>query len=160
MVNTSADDVDSMLDDPPIVLPKQGREMREHTPRPLPPAPAPWPQTHVSYPRTLETHPLSWLKYLGFVILQKPRPAVPTVQEAEAAGNTSDVDVDQLLLIELAGGGGLPDVPLPDVPLPDVPLHERLLVRRGVNQTSRCGGGHGCCVQVRVGFLSCSVPLF
>jgi hypothetical protein len=157
MVNTSADDVDSMLDDPPIVLPKQGQEMREHTPRPLPPAPAPRPQTHVLYPRprTLETHPLSGLEYLGFVMLQKPRPAVPTVQEAEAAGNTSDVDVDQLLLIELAGGGGLPDVPLPDVP-----LHERLLVRQGVNQSSRCRGGHGCCVQVRVGFLSCSVPLF
>jgi len=31
---------------------------------------------------------------------QKPRPAVPTLREAEAAGNTSGVDVDQQLLIE------------------------------------------------------------
>jgi len=56
----------------------------------------------------------------------------PTLQENEAAGNTSDVDVEQQLLGELAGGDGLtdgplpgvplPDVPLPDVPLPDVPL--------------------------------------
>jgi hypothetical protein len=32
MVNTSADDVDTKLDDQPIVLPEQGQEMREHTP--------------------------------------------------------------------------------------------------------------------------------
>jgi hypothetical protein len=48
---------------------------------------------------------------------QKPRPVVPTQREAEAAGNTTDVVVDQQLLIELAGGDSLPDVPLPDVPL-------------------------------------------
>jgi len=57
---------------------------------------------------------------------------VPTKREAEAAGNTSDVDVDHQLLIESAGGDSLPDIPLPDVslsdvllpdvPLPDVPL--------------------------------------
>jgi hypothetical protein len=52
---------------------------------------------------------------------------VPTLPEAEAAGNTLDVDVDQQLLIESAGGDSLPDVPLPDVsfsdvPLPDVPV--------------------------------------
>ena len=61
------------------------------------------------------------------------------MREAEAAGNTSDLDVNQQLLIESAGGnslsnvplpdvplpdGPLPDVPLPDVPLPDVPLPE------------------------------------
>jgi hypothetical protein len=56
------------------------------------------------------------------VTLQNPRPAVPTQREAEAAGNTSDVDVDQQLLIESAGGDSLPDFPLPNVPLPDVPL--------------------------------------
>ena len=53
---------------------------------------------------------------------QKPRPAAPTLREAEAAGNTSDVDVDQQQHGELAGGDSLPNVPLPDVPLPDVPL--------------------------------------
>jgi hypothetical protein len=52
---------------------------------------------------------------------------VPTLGEAEAARNTSDVDVEQQLLGESAGDDGLPDVPLPyvslpDVPLPDVPL--------------------------------------
>jgi hypothetical protein len=121
MVNTSADDVDTMVDDQPIVLPEQCQEMREHTPRPQPPAPAPRPQTPDPgpRPRTPETHPLSGLEHLGLVTPQKPRPAVPTQREAEAAGNTSDVDVDQQLLIELAGGDGLPDVPLPDVPLPE-----------------------------------------
>jgi len=115
MVDTSADNVDTMVDDQRIVLPEQGQEMRKHTPRPQPPAPAP-------RPRTLETNPLSGLEHLGLVRPQKPRPAVPTLREAEAAGNTSDVDVDQQLLIESAGGDSLPDVPLPDVPLTDVPL--------------------------------------
>jgi hypothetical protein len=53
---------------------------------------------------------------------KKPRPSAPTLQETEAARNTSDVDVEQQLLSESAGGVGLPDGPLPDVPLPDVPL--------------------------------------
>jgi hypothetical protein len=53
---------------------------------------------------------------------QKPRPAVPTLREADAAGNSSDVNVTQQLLIESAGVDSLSDVPLPDVPLPDVPL--------------------------------------
>ena len=55
---------------------------------------------------------------------QKPRPAVTTLRDAEGAGNTSDVDVDQELLGKSAGGGSLPDHPLPDVPLPDVPFPE------------------------------------
>jgi hypothetical protein len=45
MVDTSADHVDTMVDDQPIVLPEQCQEMREHTQRPQLPAPAPWPQT-------------------------------------------------------------------------------------------------------------------
>jgi hypothetical protein len=120
MVNTSADDVDTMVDDQPIVLAEQCQAMREHTPQPQPPAPAPPPQTADPRPRprTPETHPLSGLEHLGLVMPQKPRPAVPTQREAEAAGHTSDVDVDQQLLIESAGGDSLPDVPHPDVPLP------------------------------------------
>jgi hypothetical protein len=65
---------------------------------------------------------------------QKPRPAARTLQEAEAAENISDLDVEQQLLGEAASGHSLPndrlpDVPLPDVsfsdvPLPDVPLPE------------------------------------
>jgi len=53
---------------------------------------------------------------------QKPRPAGPTLGEAAADGNTSDVDVEKQLLGGQAGGDSLPDLPLPDVPLPDVPL--------------------------------------
>ena len=115
MVNTSADDVDTMVDDQPIVLPEQGKEIPEHTPRPQPLAPAPRPQTLESRPQppTPETHPLSGLEHLGLVTLQKPRPAVPTLRQAEAARNTSDVDGNQQLLIESAGGNCLPDVPLP-----------------------------------------------
>jgi hypothetical protein len=47
---------------------------------------------------------------------------VPTFRDDEAAGNSSDVDVDQQLVGKLACGDSLPDVPLPDIPLPDVPL--------------------------------------
>jgi len=42
---------------------------------------------------------------------------VPTLREAEAAGNTADVDVNQQLLIGSAGGDSFSDVPLPEVPL-------------------------------------------
>ena len=124
IVDTSADDVNTMVDDQPILLPKQGQKMGEHTPPPPPQAPAPRPQTPDPRPRPLtqETHPLSVLQYLGLMTPQKPRPAVPTLREAQAAGNTSDVDVDQQLLGESPGGDSLPDVPLPDIPLPDVPL--------------------------------------
>ena len=53
---------------------------------------------------------------------QKPRPAAPTLREAEADGHTSDVNVDQHLLCTSANADSLPDVPLPNVPLPNVPL--------------------------------------
>jgi len=124
MVNTSADDVDTMADNQPLILPEQGHEMCEHSVRPQPPVPAP--RTHTQEPRpqpqTPETHPFSGLEHLGLVTPQKYHLMVPTMRDAESAGNTSDVDVDQQLLIELAGGDSLPDVPFPDVPLPDVPL--------------------------------------
>ena len=96
MVNTSADDVDTMVDNQAIVLPEQSQEMCEHTPQPQPLAPSPRLQTPEPHPRppTLETHPLSGLEDLGIVTPQKPRPTVRSLREAEAAGNTSDVDVD------------------------------------------------------------------
>jgi len=71
---------------------------------------------------------------MGLVTPQTLLLAVLTLRNAVVAGNTSDVDVDQQLLIESAGGDSLPNVPLPnvhlpavpehDVPLPDVPLRE------------------------------------
>ena len=48
---------------------------------------------------------------------QKSRQAVPSLRQAEAAGNTSDMDVDQQLVGESAGGDSLPDVPLPEAHL-------------------------------------------
>jgi hypothetical protein len=113
-----------MVDDQPIVQPEQGKEMREHTSQPQPLAPAPRPQTLElrPQPRTAETHPLSGLEHLGLVTPQKPHPAVPTLRQAEAARNTSDVDVNQQQLIESAGGNSLSNVPLPNVHLPDVLL--------------------------------------
>jgi len=68
-VNTSADNVDTMVDYQPIMLPEQAQEMREHTPQAQPPAPAPRPQTLQPHqrPQTLETNPISGLKNLGLV---------------------------------------------------------------------------------------------
>jgi len=176
MVNTSADNADTMVDDQPTVLPEQGQELREHTPWPQPAAPAPRPQTPEPCPRpsTPETYTLSGLQFLGLMTLQKPRPAAPTLRAAEAAGITSDANVDQQLLGELAGGNSLPgfplsDVPLPDVPLPDVPLpyvplpdvplpEARPDASVGEEWTSPSVVEESY-VQVMVGFLSCELPL-
>ena len=57
-----------------------------------------------------------------------PRPAAPTLREAEAAGNTLDVEVEQQLLGKSAGGDSPPNVSLANVPLPDVPLPDRPLL--------------------------------
>ena len=124
IVHPSADDADTMVDDEPIMLPEQGQEMRDHTPRPQPPVPASRPQTSEPppRPRIQETHTPSGLVFLGLVTLQKPRPAAATIGEAEVAGNTLDVDVKQHLLGESAGGDSLHDVPPTDVPLPDISL--------------------------------------
>ena len=74
----------------------------------------------------METHPLTGLEDLGLVTPHNPRPAVPTLRETEATCDTLDVyvdvDVNQQVLIESAGGDSLPDIPLPYVPRPDVPL--------------------------------------
>jgi len=47
----------------------------------------------------------------------KPRLVVRTVQEAEVAGNTSELYMDQQLLNQVAGGDRPPDVPLPEAQL-------------------------------------------
>jgi hypothetical protein len=52
MVNTSADNVDAMVDDQPIVPPEQGQEMCEHTPLPQPRASAPRPHIPGASPPT------------------------------------------------------------------------------------------------------------
>jgi len=114
MGNISAYDVDIMVADHTIMLPEQGQEMHQHTPQPK------TPQPHTQ-PQTAETDPLCRQEHLGMVTPQNPCLAVPTVRAAEAAGNTSDMDVNQQLVMESAGGDCLSDVPLPDVHHPDVP---------------------------------------
>jgi len=126
MVNSLADDADTMVDNEPTVLPEQCQEMREHTPWPQPPEPAPRPHTlePPPLPRTPETNTLSGLQVLRLVTPQKLCQAAHTLREAEAARNTSDVDVEQQLLGESAGGDSPPNVPHWNVPLPDVTVPE------------------------------------
>jgi len=130
MVNTSANNVDTRAEDQPIVIPEQGQEMIEHTWQPQPLAPTPQLQTPEPHPHpwTPVTDPLSGLQDLGHVTEQKPRPAVPIFQEAEADRHSSCVDVNQQLVGESAGGDSLPDIPLPDVPFDDVPLPDEPLL--------------------------------
>jgi len=112
MVYTLADDVDTMIDCQPILLPEQGQTMREHTPCPQPPAPAPWQQSPEPCQglRTSETYLLSRLEHFGLLTLPKPRLVGPNRGEADAARSTSDVDVEQQLLGKSAGGNSLPDL--------------------------------------------------
>jgi len=126
MVNTSADDVDTMVYDQPMVLREHGQVMCEHTARPQHPVsarliqttePRPPPQTPASYL-------LSGLEDLGFVMTETPCTAVPNLRIAQGAGNTSDVDVDQQLLTEWAGGDSLHNVHLPKIPPADITLLE------------------------------------
>jgi hypothetical protein len=50
MVNTLADEIDTMVDNQPMLLPEKCEEMREHTPRPQPQASAPRPQPSERHP--------------------------------------------------------------------------------------------------------------
>ena len=99
MVNSADDNVDTMVDEQPIVIADQGQEIGKHTLRPQPREPALRPQTPERHakPRTPHTHPLSGLQDLGLVTARKPPLAQPSLREAEAARNTSEVDVDQKL---------------------------------------------------------------
>jgi len=114
MVNPLAENVDTMVDDQPIVLPEQGQEICEHTPQPQSPVPAPLPYTPQASPRpqTSETNSLCELDDLGVVTPHKPRLAVHILRRSEAAGNTSDANMDEQLLGELGGGDSLPNVSL------------------------------------------------
>jgi len=67
MVNTLGNDVDTMVDDQPIMLPEKGQEMRQHTTQSQLLLPASRPQTPEPRPRrrTLETNPITGLEHLG-----------------------------------------------------------------------------------------------
>jgi len=167
MVNTSADNVDTMVEDQPIGLPQQGKERHKHTPWLQPLAPAPRAQTLEPHPqlRTPETHPPSGQGHMGLVRPHKPRPAVPTLRDAEVTRKSLDVDMDQQLLGESAGGDSVLYVPVPDDPLPNASLPEVRLdgsmgeewasprvAEQAVVVVFRLGSG--CCL---VRFLGCNL---
>jgi len=166
MVNTSAEDVDTMVDNQPIALPEQAQELHPYTQRPQPPAPSPRPQTPEPHPplQTLESHTVGGLGFLGLLTPQKPCPAVLTLGGAGAARQTFDVDVDHQLLGKSAGGDSLPNVPLPNVPRPNFPLpnvhfpevHPDGLV--GEEGTSPHDAVEAMFVAFRLGLGSCRVP--
>jgi len=71
-VNTFADNVDTMVDNQPIVLPEQDQVICKYTQQPQPPASAPLPYTPDPCPSpwTPETHPICSLQHLGIVTPQ------------------------------------------------------------------------------------------
>jgi hypothetical protein len=89
VVNTSADDVDTMGDDQPIEQSEPGQEMRMHTTWPQHLVHAPGPQTMEPRPRppTLGTNLLCWPAHLGLVTPQQPRPVVLTQHKLSEPGN-------------------------------------------------------------------------
>jgi hypothetical protein len=112
------------------VLPEECQEKHEHTLQAQPAAPAPCPQTpeRRPQPRTPETYPLSWLDHLGQVTTEKPLAGELTLRPSKAVGNTSkvalDVDQDQQMLTESAGGNSLSNGPLPKGPVSNLPVPE------------------------------------
>ena len=78
MVNTTGDDVDTMVDDQAIVLSERGQETCEHTTwsQPLASAPRVLTLEPRVRPRMLETNPLSGMEDLGLVTSRRPRLAV------------------------------------------------------------------------------------
>jgi hypothetical protein len=97
MVNTTADNVNTMVDNQPTMLPEQSQEIHEQTQQLQPLAPAPMPHTPEPCPQppTPDTHPVSGLEILWRVIPLHPRPVAAILRKAEAAGNTSDINVEQ-----------------------------------------------------------------
>jgi len=83
---------------------------------------------------------------------QKPHLAVSTLRDTEAAGITSDGDMNQQLVIELAGGDSFSEVPFPDVPLPNARpecLVGEELTRPGIGEEAMVvafGLGSGSCL--------------
>jgi len=75
-VNTSADDVDTMVDDQQILLPEQGQKVGEHTQWPQLPAHAPGQRTPDPRPRpyTQGNHPLGGLEHLGLATPHETSP--------------------------------------------------------------------------------------
>jgi hypothetical protein len=114
-------DVDTKVDNQPFVIHEQDPEMCGHTLRPQHPVSAPCPQTLEPHPRppSLEIHPLSVVEFEELVAPQKPCTVVPTLEQAEAASNTLDVNVNRQLLGNSEGEGRFPNLPHPDVALPD-----------------------------------------
>jgi len=97
MVNTSAANVDTMVEDQPSLVPEQGQVMREHTPWPELPAPALWPHNlgPCRWPWFPETHPLSRLECLGLAMPERPRMIALTLRDSEALWNMSHGNVHQ-----------------------------------------------------------------
>jgi hypothetical protein len=90
IVNTSADDVDLMVDNQPIILPAQCKEMCKDSLQHQPLAAGPWPLSREPHPgpHPPESHPLSRLHNVDLVTAQNPRPAVATLNDTDAARST------------------------------------------------------------------------
>jgi len=160
MVDTSADHVDTIVDDMPIVLPELVQEMREHTSRWQPPAPTPRPQSQEprQWPRTPRDSSPRWARVSGACDVVKTTPGGAFSVRSWGSRNNLRCGCGSAPAWWIGRWWQSPCCPSPRCPTPcGAP---RWLGRWAVNQSLNCRGGDGCCVWVRVGFLSCWFPLF
>ena len=97
MVNSSADDANTIVDDEQTMLPEQGQEKCDHIRQLQLPAhtlrlKTPEPPTR---PPTPQTHTLSGRVFLEVMTPYTYHPAAQSLREAEAAGNSLDFNVQQ-----------------------------------------------------------------
>jgi len=150
-----------MVDNQPTVQPAQEQEMPKHAPRPQPPAPSPWPQTlePCTWPRTLVTYPHSRLNNLQPVMPQQPHPVV-----VGGWGSWKHLGCG------CESSTGLWIGRWQQSPRCQTPRRTSsgcssqwgvcwCCGRQGLSQSWHWRWGDGCCVRVRVGFLSCSFSL-
>jgi len=86
-----------------------------------------------------------------------PGLTVPTLQEAVAAPNSVDVNVDQQLLPQSASEKSVPNIAVADIPFPEA--YSDGLGGEKWSSPPVARQGDCCCIGVRVRFLSCEFPL-
>ena len=158
MLNPLANDVDSMVDDQPLMLPEQCQEIRERTTRRQPAAPAPQPYTPEPrpWPPTQETHPSGGLEFFGAFDSAKTSPGGANRARSWGSRHHLGCGCGSAVAVGIGRWRKSHQCHCPQCCSPW--CTPGLLSGQRVNQSSRCRGGDDNWVVVWVRFLSCSFP--
>jgi len=165
MVNALANDVGTMVEDQPMVLPDQGQEMCEHTQWPQLLGPAPYPQTAEPrrWPQTTETHTLGGRECSRLVTPQKTSPSEANSARSWGSPKHLGCGYGSAAAQWIDRWQQSPWCPSPQCCSsrgPSTTGAAGWLSRPRVNQSSPYRGGDGCWVRVRVWILPCLFSLF